>query len=416
MPGATEADLYFSGVPRPVRLVRCAPLLKMARDVFPTWPFRVAAPDPMVEPVVVVSRRRGEYRAEAPWMEEPIFADTPVAACSGLVVDLVYAWLEANPPALCLHCAAVEFAGRLVVFPNTNLAGKSLLAARLMAEGRMCHGDDLVALTPDGEGMSFGVPPRLRLPLPGQERSAAEFVRSHGGAADARSRYLAPSVPCLAPFAEKRPIGAFVILERKENGPAELVPADFIVGLRNVIHQNLMRRGGVVEVFDRSKRLMEEKPCWRLRYARLDEAVVLLRDAFAQETGRGFTGPGPEEPGPVVSATESIAPERPRARRSRRSPSAERFVRRSEILLEQGQGSFFLIQTEGDAIFALNNIGWAVWELLAEPLGEVEAVALLASVFSETPRGEIERDVASLFADLVERRLVRPAEADAAPK
>ena len=75
-----------------------------------------------------------------------------------------------------------------------------------------------------------------------------------------------------------------------------------------------------------------------------------------------------------------------------------------------------MIQTEGDAIFALNNIGWAVWELLAEPLGEVEAVALLASVFSETPRGEIERDVASLFADLVERRLVRPAEADAAPK
>ena len=410
MPTFAETDLHFHGLPRPVRLVNCAPLLEMIRDIFSTWPFRAEACDPSASPVVSVVRRKGgHYRIEAPWLDEPIQVDTRVCAFSSIVVDVIYAWLEANPPLLCLHCAAVEFDGRLVVFPNTNQAGKSSLAVRLMADGRVCHGDDLLALTPEGQGMSFGVPPRLRLPLPESEKKLAEFVRAHGGPADKWNRYIASGIPSLAPFGQSRPIGAFVMLERRAGGPAELVPADAADSLRNMVYQNLMRRGGARDVFDHSKRLTEELPCWRLQYARLDDAASVLRTAFASARGTGFAPPASGGGMAASPVPERAAPARSGASPLSRAPSRETFVRRPGVLARQGQGEHFLIQETGDAIFYLNALGWAIWELLAEPLSEAEAVALLASVFPETPRAGIARDVAALFEELEEMDLILKA-------
>ena len=410
MANSSETDIHFSGLPRPVRLVNGGPLLEMIRDIFPTWPFRAEACDPSASPIVTVFRRKGgRYRIEAPWLDEPIQVDTRVCAFSSIVVDVIYAWLEANPPLLCLHCAAVEFDGRLVVFPNTNQAGKSSLAVRLMADGRVCHGDDLLALTPEGEGMSFGVPPRLRLPLPDSERKLAEFARAHGGPADKWNHYIASRIPWLAPFGQTRPVGAFVMLARRAGGPAELVPADAADSLRNMVNQNLMRRGGAQEVFDLSQRLTEKLPCWRLQYSRLDDAASVLRTAFASTRDKGFALPssGGNTAGPP--APEKAAPVRPRSSAPSRAPSREAFVRRHDILARQGQGEHFLIQETGDAIFHLNALGWAIWELLAQPLSEAEAVALLASVFPETPRSEIARDVATLFEALEEMDLILKA-------
>ncbi|MDR2549869.1 MAG: PqqD family protein [Desulfobulbus sp.] len=404
--GVFETDLYFSGVPQPVRLVRCASLLDTMGDVFPTWPFRMERCDPASTPIITVRQVKGEYRIDAPWLDESIFADTDACAFSSIVVDLIYAWLEANPQALCLHCAAAEFDGRLVVFPNTNKVGKSLLITRLMAERRTSYGDDLVALLPEGTGMSFGVPPRLRLPLPASEQMVAEFIRTHRGKADAWSQYLAPNAPGLAPFGQTRPIGAFVMLNRKPEGRAELLPADAADSLQNIVYQNLMRRGSALEVLDRSQWLTKEKPCWYLRYAHLDDAVALLRQVFV-ETDRGFSGPGQEHAAVWTAAAEKITPRpnRPRSR-ARRRASVQNYVRRPEVLIRQEQGEFFLIHATGDEIFHLNALGRAVWELLAEPLSETETVALLASVFPETSQAQIERDVIELFTAFKRKRLL----------
>ncbi|EHK53331.1 hypothetical protein [Allomesorhizobium alhagi] len=120
----------------------------------------------------------------------------------------------------------MEFAERLVVFPSTNRAGKSTLIARLAAEGVAVHADDLLPLTPDDEGMSLGISPRLRLPLP--ETAGAtltRFVMENQGAADGRYKYLELAAPLLAPFGESCPIGAFVLLERQIHRAAELLAA-----------------------------------------------------------------------------------------------------------------------------------------------------------------------------------------------
>lgn len=402
----SEADIYFHGVPQPVRLVRCAPLLDMIGDIFPTWPFRLDKCDPESTPIITVRRQKGEYRVDAPWLDEPIFSDTGVCAFSSIVVDVIYAWLEANSGMLCLHCAAVDFGGRMVVFPNTNKVGKSLLVARLMAENHTCYGDDLLALTPEGKGMSFGVPPRLRLPLPASEKTVKDFIRTHRGKADADSVYIAPETPELAPFGQTRPIGALVMLIRKAASKAELVPANSSDSLRNMVYQNLMRRGSALQVLERSVQLTEEIPCWYLRYSHLDDAVALLQNAFV-ETDKGFSASWQEEQAkdPVTESVTPV-PDTAHSRGHCRRASGESFIRRANILIRQGQGEFFLIQESGDEIFHLNALGRAVWELLAEPLSETEAVLLLASVFPEIPASQIERDVVKLFTDLKKNELL----------
>lgn len=422
MNSAPEADIFFTGVPQPVRLIDCGPLMDGFQEIFPTWRPRLEASDPAVQPVITVRRRKGgQYRIEAPWLDEPIKTDTRVCTFASIVVDVIYAWLEANPPSLCMHCAAAEFDGRLVVFPSTNQSGKSSLITRLMADKYVSYGDDLLALTPEGQGMSFGIPPRLRRPLPLSEKKLAEFVRAHAGPADKWNQYIAAKISTIAPFGQARPIGAFVMLTRKAAGSAELVPADAAHSLRNMVYQNLMRRGSAQAVFELSHRLAEEKPCWYLRYSRLDDAVAILRTAFAPGTGRGFTLPD-REPYPTLERSRlALAPEGPvpGAERSARSgcssvvltraPSCEAWIRRADVLTRQGQGESFLFRETGDAIFHLNAMGGAVWELLAEPLSEAEAVDLLASVFPETPRAEIAADVAALFEALEKKELILKA-------
>ncbi len=162
-------------------------------------------------------------------------------------------------------------------------------------------------------------------------------------------------------------------------------------------------------MLDRSERLTEQAPCWYLRYARLDDATALLRNAFI-ETDRGFSGPARKQQSVPAPAAENVAPasETPRPGAPGRGVSDERFVRRPDAFVRQGRGEFFLGKETGDEIFHLNPLGRAVWELLAEPLSEAEGVELLASVFPQTPRAQIERDVMNLFTAFQRETLIFP--------
>ena len=368
---------------------------------------------PTARPVVIVHGwKGGHYTLEAPWLDEPIREDSRVRTLASIVVDMIYAWLEANPPLLCMHCAAAEFDGRLVIFPSTNRAGKSSLVTRLMADTVVCYGDDLLAVTPEGQGMSFGVPPRLRRPLPPAEKKLAAFIRAHSGPADKWNQYVASGLRTMAPFGQVRPIGAFVMLTRTETGPAELFRVDAADSLRNMVSQNLMRRGSARTVFEHSLKLTEEKPCWQLRYSRLDDAVAVLRTAFAPGTGKGFAAPphsGEGDAAPLQKQPETRqanSADKAALPAPTRSPSDETWVRRTDILRRQSKDGYFLFQEAGDAIFHLNLPGGAVWELLSEPLSEAEAVDLLAFAFPQTPRAVIASDVITLFEALEEKGLI----------
>lgn len=395
-----DTYIYFAGLSRPLRFINCQALLGQLHRVLPTWPFRQAAKG-VAAPIITVERRTRHYRLSAPWLAGPLRCDSKASVASSIIVDLIYAWLGDNPAWLCLHAAAAQFAGRLVVFPSTNRAGKSLLMARLLAAGHTVYSDDLLAFNMEGQAMAFGVPPRLRPPLPPTEEEAlGEFVRAHLGLGDKYSQFV--EAPAIAPFGRQGFIGAFVMLKRHKEGAPGLSPAPGGQALRNLVYQNLMREASAHDVLSAACALTEQTPCWLLRYSNTNEAYALLREFFAEGSSPGFSA-GPA-PGAEAAAEERQPYYRAPARGVR--PSAAMFVARPGVRGVAGRGEFFLTGAQGSDIFHLNAMGWALWQMLATPLSELEAVALLQEAFSSTPQARIERDVMALFAALKAEGLI----------
>lgn len=399
-------DLFFQGINQPVRLLNCEALIADIYDFFPTWPCRIEKASSFFEPAIKISKTGRHYRVEAPWLEEPLDEETEVCLLCGLAVDLVNAYLRANPEYLGLHCAAADFSDRLVLFPNTNQSGKSTLAVRLMAAGITIYADDLLAIDPQGQGMSFGIRPRLRLPLPQMESALLRFVAANAGIQDGRYCYLKNTIPRLASFGQKKPIGAFVVPIRQKEGQAKLKMIPGTHGLQRVIERSLMHPGTAQMVLFRSRVLTEICPCWYLYYSNLDEAADLLIRSFAPQ------GPGwSRSAAPVNFKQPSLFKEKRRGRAAifARRPSRINFIRNPDLEGLEAEGDLFLLHKAKDAIFYLNPLGKAVWELLAEPLNERMASRMLGSFFPQTPRRKIENDLMRLFSELKDAGLIRPA-------
>lgn len=396
-------DLYFNGIPQPVRFTGCETLLPRISVYFHSWPFRTVPAATDVSPAFTV-RALGDtlWRFTAPWLPEGAEEDTEAGFLCSLGIDLANAFFYADPSLLCLHCAAVELGDALVVFPNTNRAGKSTLAVRLLADEVAVYADDLLAVTKDGQGMSFGIPPRLRLPLPARETALKRFFTVRKGMGDADYQFVAPRTPGLAPFGACKPIAAFVVLDRgKGRGSARLSRLPGTLGLQSIINRNVMRPQDAMTVFARSKALADAVPCWKLSYSGLDEAAALLK--------KNFTGPKP------VLAVEAVQPEPlpapPRKRRASRAKAMpdphRRFVRHEGMAALPEQQELFLVQEEKDAIFHLNPVAAAVWEMLASPLSVSEACELLGTAFPQVPPQTLVSDVTALFNTLRKKNLIR---------
>jgi hypothetical protein len=383
-----------------------------------------------------------------------------VGVVTSLLVDLGYAFAAASPGRVCLHAGAVELGGRLVVFPSASKAGKSTLIAALAMAGRRIFADDLLPI--EGEpatAVALGTFPRLRLPLgrAGGEAFRA-FVATHAGPADDDNQFLRLPPALHAKHGETAPIGAFVLLERQRDGRATIEPAAAGEGLRRVILQNLATPATADTVFARLRSLIEGYPCFTLRYSRLEEAVALLEERFAEwaPTERppspgspaaeirdrkdgipsstlrsagddtpvvpgepqGGGGRGPGRPAARPTAPDPAVPS-PAARGNPPSPSlanSGRLVQSPDATLHDVDGSAFLVHPGTDGIYALDQVALLVWKLLAEPAGGDEIVAVLAEIFPDEPPARIRRDVTRLLRDLDRRGLARPEDGHAAKK
>ena len=67
----------------------------------------------------------------------------------------------------------------------------------------------------------------------------------------------------------------------------------------------------------------------------------------------------------------------------------------------------FLIDRPGQSIYALNAVGYVIWQALVEPLAVSDVTELLGGAFPETPREQISADVRRVFKSFVENDLIR---------
>jgi hypothetical protein len=148
--------------------------------------------------------------------------------------------------------------------------------------------------------------------------------------------------------------------------------------------------------------LIEARPCYRLIYSDLDEAVDLLKTSFASTVSGAFVAPvagatAVLEPADVGSAGGTVLCPR------KGSPF---YCRNPDVIVEILDGESFLVLGDQDAILYLNPIAGAIWRMLAEPLSKAQAVTLIRAAFPDLDRRRVRRDIRILFEALSARNLI----------
>lgn len=401
---ARDVVLRFDGTTHAVRCHGCPEVADLLRQVLRLWPVAEA---PTTEDAPIRVFRDGEgYRVEAPWLEAPMGDLSGVAAVCCAIVDIAQSWLEARPDHLCLHAAAIEIAGRLVVFAGQGRAGKSTLAARLAAEDVAVYCDDSLPIVagPEPRGIALGAPPRLRFPLPAAaSETFRNFVGRHCPAHDHRYGYV--QSPAIAAHGRSAPIGAVVLLDRRRDGPAGFRPVGPAETLRYLLLRNLRHDQPSAALAERMHALMANTLNVRLFYSDLEDAVALAMETFARW------------PAPAAGALASPHPPgrpfetapRGRTMRGRGVAAGRMFVRAPGLAVRALDGELFLIDVEQQGILNLNPLAAGVWNLLAEPTSRALAAEALGYAFPDVDPARIEGDVARLFADLFAHGLIRDA-------
>jgi len=398
--------IALDGLTARVSLSGCDALLAPLAAVLGSWRFWIVEPlDQGADSAAAISLRcaEGAYHITSPWLEEPVFERSEVGAVFSLAAELACSVAAERPDRLCFHCAAVEADGHLVLFPNSENAGKSTLATRLAARGLRLFADDVLPISQDGrEGVSLGIAPRLRLPLPiGAGAPFHAFVATHRGPCDREFLYLALPALHLAQHGQAAPLGATVLLDRRRSGATKLMPLSRGRALRQLIIQNFAPNGTSLATLDQLRSLIERTACFTLIYSDLDEAAEIVSDRFSaaqapwrqQRTDAVHGGSNHD----IRVEIDSVSTR----------PRATCFAQAPGVTLRAVENDVFLVKPGAAAIFHLNPIAAGLWRLLEQPTTLAAATDALRQAFPDADARKVKRDVRVLFGALQEEGLIR---------
>lgn len=348
---------------------------------------------------VSLIRRNGDRMdLHSPWLDKPLAGLQVASAACGVVADISQAFCNQHRGCLGLHCGAVQINGHLVVLTGPARAGKSTLISRMTAEPDMTvFCDDILPVLEDGLAFGLGLAPRLRLPLPDTVTDAFRaHVDAHMGPADRRYGYLCG--PNIAPHGTRAPVRAFIVLARGQDVPAQLHRMEPTEAVQHLVRQNISAPGEDTAHFDQVTRMVEGVLCLKLVYSDIEDAVALLRRAFATDglpaLGVAVAPPLPAVIEPVVRPPASLA------LTYRRSP---------HVAVREVQDDLFLWHATEYSYFHLNPVARAIWAMLEEPISGQDIADLLSEFFQDVAPAQIAADVASLLGAFESESLVQLA-------
>lgn len=402
-----QQDVIFHGIAAPLRLTGAETILPVLQEVAFGWPCRTDATDPQAAPFfsIAASAEDALFTCESHVQgTAPRRFDAVNAICDAMV-GLALALPAEHPDLICLHAAAVAIGGRLVVFPNVQRAGKSTLSAALARSGHALFSDDVVPLSfaPDGSarGHAMGIAPRLRLPLP--EALGQGFRDWAEGVGGPRNRqYLYLTLPTQPPRGAVLPLGAFVILDRKDTPvDARLEPVGPEVAMDALLFQNFTRDRHSGDILQVMAAVLSDRPVFRLRYHDLGGAVACLEQEFGHwpDTLPAETDM-PTQRFRLADLDAALPETGPEGRPLKQRPGT------TEVWLGE---RLYLADAAGRAIHRIDPLGAVIWQVLAEPTAPDEIATLLVETFPETPRDRIEADLARLLTQMGDAGLTAPA-------
>ncbi|MCP4187618.1 MAG: PqqD family peptide modification chaperone [Gammaproteobacteria bacterium] len=385
--------LKFNNMSSSVEFEDCGELIDCLLKGFVNWSIDTVQSNN--SPVITVKQENNKYHIKGHWVKEPMLRTGKVNAICGFTAELIRAYVKEDARLLCLHGAAAELGGKLVVFPSKYRAGKSIISACLAANGIKLFGDDVLPVDlDDGFGVAPGLAPRLRLPLPENlSQHSRDFIDSNKGLEGDSYLYLDLGKNLLAAKDHRAPIGAFVLLEREAGVTPvfeEISEADV---LSQVVWQNFARQAEAPQILEILSMVVAGSQSYRLRYDRAEDAVKLLIDEFSCWPGQidSHTIRKASSISNVLSAIEL---------------PAGSYVRNAGISVITIDEQSFLADAQGAAIHQLNIIGSAIWTLLEEPMHIGDMVDLIQAAFPDTTTASIENDVTALVDQLVTKKLL----------
>lgn len=387
--------LIFDDMSKPVRVQDCDALLENIPLVFPGWSIRRVT-DTQQSPVLSLSRKDDTYVLRGDWITQPITRTTMVDAICALVAELIRAYVGEHDDLLCLHGAAANFHGKLVIFPNKYRAGKSTLSACLAAAGVQLFCDDVLPISMEaGQGVAPGLAMRLRRPLAENLTPASlGFIERHNRLQGENYLYLDLADDLMAARGRQLSIGAFVLLEREPGVTTVLEEISEAEVLQQVVWQNFAREAEAPRILEVLSRLVVASQRFRLRYDSAEDAAWLLQQAFDHWPDQSFETAASE----VLAAGQNTCDAELAPGHYRRNP---------EIKIMQLDEQSFLADQQGAAIHHLNPIGSAIWTLLAQPMSREEIIEVLLTAFPDIDVDQVRRDVDNLVGELMRKNLLQ---------
>jgi hypothetical protein len=271
--------------------------------------------------------------------------------------------------------------------------------------GHALFSDDVLPLSFSGHagalGRALGIAPRLRLPLPdAAPEDFRDWVTRVSGPQNRQYLYL--SLPDLPAHGVIRPVGAFVILDRRDEATdAQLERVAPDVAMDVLLHQNFTRDRHSGDILQAMAATLANLPVFRLTYSGLAEAVTCLNDGFAQ---------WPDD----RPAQTPLAERRFRLAQFE-GPNLP--VRDTQALLRQRMGTIserigdtlYLADPEGLAIHRMDALATVIWSVLEDAVTAQDILDLLVEAFPDADPGKIGADLQGLLGMLHRNRLIETA-------
>lgn len=398
-----ETRLRIETLEREIRLLGCEDLEACLPTVLAGMPYSIVHDDPSSKPFASVVGTAGRYRLHAPELGAPSYqSDAVNAACdlAGLVARQ-YVWGRVDR--IALHAAAVVVNGSLVVFPAQRRAGKSLLTLAAAQLGARVFSDDVLPIefVPGNPmlGVAMGIAPRVRLPLPFSGLRLPESDTRRPAVQNSQYRYVA--VPGLASAEEKLPIGAFVALERRDDGPAKTEPMSRGAMLGSLLTQNFGRGPDAETLLTGLHALAASVPSYRLTYSDPVAAAAHLLSEIGPHHGKSA---------PLLPFNK-LSTELTAASFGAESDDERTNWRRTDAKLHQLEGECYAANAQRDRVLHFNEGMVRIWTLLAEPNNRRQVAQLLQAAFPGVVPEQVARDVATGFDALAGAGLIVPTKA-----
>jgi hypothetical protein len=395
--------IALDGLKAPISLHDCEEMISPLSSVLGSWRFRVfELPDGQGSALISVRRSQRSYHVVSPWLREPVIEHSVVGAVFSLAAELACAFAEDRSGLICLHCAAVEADGRLILFPDSENAGKSTLAAGLVARGLRLFADDVLAVSEvDQHGIALGIAPRLRLPLPRSSGARfRSFVERHQGLCDNEFLYLDLDRSKLAQHGQTCPIGATVLLDRRRSASPALAPLQKGRALRQLIVQNFAPDGTSLTTIDRLFSIIETGACFSFTYSNLQDAIDFLSNRFSATRA-------PWLDDPLKHIQEVKAGEIAIEVAQNHQPWSAQFTQVPGVAIRAVDNDIFLVNSDAAAVFHLNAVAASLWQMLEQPTTLATATDAVQKAFPAVDPGKIKRDVRNVFDALRKEGLIR---------